>query len=267
MIHNDSLGGRVTQFFASKALRGRVASIPAPDFLPQQTRVYQLSEPVIDTHSLVESLARREGIYAGTVAHLNPQTGSVQLVNGTQLQAQRIVLAAGAGNQAVLDASHLGSPAMQRRPLQMLVGSGANLPPLWAHIVGTGSKPLATITTHQGYWYVGGGIAEDGAGQSEEAFLASAPTHLQRLLPSIDLSQIQWQSVRVDRAEPATANKARPDNPFVAHQDRLSVAWPTKLALAPALADELLPNFTSGEQPKLDLPAPTIASTPWNPNA
>ena len=266
MINNDSLGGKVTQFFASKALRGRVDTVTPPDFLPSSAKVYQLNEPVIDTHSLIQALAQTDGIYAGHVDQLDPETGVVTLQSGVRVQAENILLAAGEGNEAILTSSQIDSPQMQRRPLQMLVGFG-DLPPLWAHIVGTGSKPLATITTHNGAWYVGGGIAENGVELNETEFVKQAPASLAKLLPSVDLSSVLWESVRVNRAEPASKDKARPDHPYYSRQGRLGIAWPTKLALSPALADQALQHFTDGTQPKLDLPMPPIASTPWSQHA
>lgn len=263
MIHNDSLSGKVTQFFASKALRGRVESIRAPDFLPKKTRVYRLAEPVIDTQSLISKLGQLPGIGRGQVSQIDPESAIVTLVDGMQIQAKHIVLCAGEGTEA-LTSDLANMPKMQRRPLKMLVGKG-RLPELWAHIVGAGTKPLATITTHNGFWYVGGGIAEDGVNDPD--FLTRAPAQLQRLLPSLDLSDIQWSAVDINRAEPATENAARPDNPYVSAQGRLTVAWPTKLALSPALADEVLPHLQSGRSDPLGLPAPDLATTPWSAHA
>jgi len=46
---------------------------------------------------------------------------------------------------------------------------------------------------------------------------------------------------RVNRAEPSTRDGNRPDTAFVSQSNNLIVEWPTKLALAPALADQVLP--------------------------
>lgn len=266
MIHNDSMAGRVTQFLASKALRGRVEADHTPEFLPANTKVYRLSEPVIDTRSLVQKLSEVGNLIEDTATKIDAQNGVVTLASGEQFQADRIVLTAGEGIEGILNASAISKPTMQRRPLQMLVGHG-ELPPLWAHIVGTGTKPLATITTHNGVWYVGGGIAEDGAAQTEAEFLNTAPVRLQALLPSIDMSAVEWQSIPINRAEPATDTASRPDHPFVSLSDCLCVAWPTKLALAPALSDEVLPWLKSGHGEEISDKAPPLATTPWHPYA
>ncbi|QGG79085.1 FAD-dependent oxidoreductase [Litorivicinus lipolyticus] len=262
MIHDSSLGGRLVQFFASKALAGRMESVAPPSFLSPDRRVYQLSEPVVDTDSVVQCLAAAAPVWAATVNQIDIKTGVVSLDDGRTVTAERIFLLAGAGNELVLNNSRLAMPAMQRRPLQMLVGRGA-LPPMWAHIVGTDTKPLATITTHNGFWYIGGDIAERGATQSESEFLTTAPARLAQLLPDIDLSAVEWSCVRVDRAEPATQNKARPDHPYWHQQGRLFTGWPTKLALAPALADALIPHFSPNHADIATESVP-LATTPWN---
>ena len=264
MVHNDSLSGKITQFFASKALRGRVESVTPPAFLPANTRVYKLSEPVVDTESLIRSLAKTPGIGAGVVEKIEPESGIVTLADGSKIQAEKIFLCAGEGTEDLLTQSSLITPKMQRRPLRMLVGQGP-LPELWAHIVGSGTKPLATITTHNGFWYVGGNIAEQGVNDSD--FLSNASKQLQQLLPSLDLSQVSWSAVDINRAEPATENAARPDNPFVRTAGRITVAWPTKLALSPALADQVLPLFSIAHSEPLPWAAPDLALTPWSANA
>ena len=60
---------------------------------------------------------------------------------------------------------------------------------------------------------------------------------LRWLEPTIETTRI----FRVNRAEPSTNEGNRPDTAFVTKCNNLIVAWPTKLALAPALADQILP--------------------------
>ncbi|MNH14896.1 hypothetical protein D3C79_744970 [compost metagenome] len=61
----------------------------------------------------------------------------------------------------------------------------------------------------------------------------------------------------------------RPDNAFLAEQNRLLVGWPTKLALAPDFADRVLANLErDGIKPSAhtalpDLPKPPLAVPVW----
>ena len=132
----------------------------------------------------------------------------------------------------------------------MVLVKGPTLKPLYAHCLGGGPKPRITVTTHpaangEWVWYLGGDIAEaDGVAREPAEQIAVAKKELGNLLPWVDLSQAQWATLRVNRAEPAQSGLVRPDNAFLADQGRLLVGWPTKLALAPdfglrQLTDEL----------------------------
>jgi glycine/D-amino acid oxidase-like deaminating enzyme len=59
-------------------------------------------------------------------------------VDGREIRAQRIVLSAGGGTEDLLHALGLNQPAMQRRPLHMVMAKGPNLKPLYAHCLGGG---------------------------------------------------------------------------------------------------------------------------------
>lgn len=253
MIHDRSLSGSVAQFLASKSLRGRVDKVAPPEFLDSDRRVFQLSEPVVDTASVLNALAAQVPMIEGSYEPCG-------CINGQPIEADRIIFTAGEGNESLMPAGI----AMQRRPLQMLVGRG-QLPALWAHLIGGSTKPLATITTHQGLWYVGGQIAEDGADQTEQEFLSAAPERLQKLLPEIDFTSVTWSSVRVNRAEPAQAMGNRPDSAYVSFSGNVATVWPTKLALAPAAADAVVPWMSKQRHGQLatEWTIPPLASTPW----
>ncbi|NWD92317.1 FAD-dependent oxidoreductase, partial [Pseudomonas sp. K5002] len=166
-------------------------------------------------------------------------------------------------------------PAMQRRPLHMIIAKGPGLKPLYAHCLGGGTKPRITVTTHPAadgnwVWYLGGDIAEaEGVARTPEQQIATAQKELGQLLPWIDMTQTQWATLRVDRAEPLQSGLTRPDNAFLAEQDRLLVGWPTKLALAPDFADRVInalerDGIKPGTTEKLpELPKPAIAQPAW----
>src|SRR5690606_24569218 len=122
-------------------------------------------------------------------------------------EAQRFVFAAGEGNEALLHGAGISGPAMQRRPLHMVMVKHDYPHPIFAHCIGTGSKPILTITSHptrdgQQVWYLGGNLAETGVELNSKDQIQSAQALLAELLPWVDLSRGQWASFFVNRAEP-----------------------------------------------------------------
>jgi glycerol-3-phosphate dehydrogenase len=281
-----TLAGNLTSFFASKAVRGRVDQVKGDQLPPAlqhrdfKGKVYRLAELVVDVPSLLARLAELagDGLLAGE--HLQPLLENGELagleVDGRRIRAQRIVLSAGAGTQGLLQALGETQPAMQLRPLHMIIAKGPSLKPLYAHCLGGGPKPRITVTTHpaangEWVWYLGGDIAEaDGVARDPAAQIATARKELGNLLPWVDLSQVQWATLRVNRAEPAQSGLVRPDNAFLADRQRLLVGWPTKLALAPDFADRVIAALErDGIQPGLanvpaDLPRPPLATPVWD---
>ncbi|MDD1975677.1 MULTISPECIES: NAD(P)/FAD-dependent oxidoreductase [Pseudomonas] len=280
-----TIAGNLTSFFASKAVRGRVDQVKGDQLPPAlqdrafKGKVYRLAELVVDVPSLLARLADLAGDSLLAGEQIEPLQDAGELlglrVDGREIRAQRIVLSAGAGNAALLEMIGLSQPAMQRRPLHMVIAKGASLKPLYAHCLGGGPKPRITVTSHpaadgQWVWYMGGDLAEaDGVAREPEAQIAAAKKEVASLLPWIDLSQVRWATVRIDRAEPAQSGLVRPDNAFLAEQNRLLVGWPTKLALAPDFADRVLANLErDGIKPRAhtalpDLPKPSLAVPVW----
>ncbi|MCI3907990.1 FAD-dependent oxidoreductase [Pseudomonas viridiflava] len=281
-----TIAGNLTSFFASKAVRGRVDQVRGEQLPPAlqhpkfKGKVYRLAELVVDVPSLINRLAELAGDSLLAGKQIEPLYEGDELVglrvDGTDIHAQRIVLSAGGGNADLLKAVGISQPQMQRRPLHMVLVKGPTLKPLYAHCLGGGTKPRITVTTHpaadgQWVWYLGGDLAEaDGVAREPEAQIAVARKELEALLPWVDLSQAQWATLRVDRAEPAQSGLVRPDNAFLDSQKRLMVGWPTKLALAPDFADRVL-SVLSREgihptpQPALaNVPKPPIAVPVWD---
>lgn len=280
-----TLAGNLTSFFASKAVRGRVDQVKGEQLPPAlqaqgfKGKVYRLAELVIDVPSLLANLAQLAGdsLLAGErVEPLREGDALVGLrVDGREIRAQRIVLSAGAGTRDLLQALGLEQPAMQTRSLHMVLAKGPNLKPLYAHCLGGGPKPRVTVTTHpaadgQWVWYLGGDLAEaDGVAREPAAQIAAAQKEVASLLPWIDQSQVRWATLRVDRAEPAQSGLVRPDNAFLAEQQRLLVGWPTKLALAPDFSDRVLASLERdgihpAAKPDLSgLPRPSVAVPAW----
>ncbi len=124
------------------------------------------------------------------------------------------------------------------------------------------------MTTHpaadgQWVWYMGGDIAEsEGVAREPAEQIATAQKEIGQLLPWIDLSTVQWATLRVDRAEPLQSGLTRPDNAFLAEEGRLLVGWPTKLALAPDFADRVIDSLArDGIQPGAGIGVAVAAKT------
>lgn len=280
-----TLGSRIAGFFGSKLLRGRVDALRPADW-PMVLRdpdhvaaVYALDEMVLDVPRLLQALAapRLALIRQGRVA-LRSQDDSgvlldVTLPDGSRgaLAAHHVVMTGGAGNAEMLAGLGLPATTAQLRPLHMLMIDNAP-GPLWAHCFDASDKPRVTVTTHRRsdgglIWYVGGLLAENGVMQDEAALITTARAEFAMLLPGLDLSQSRFAGLRVDRAEGATADGRKPDGPVLHRAGRVRLAWPTKLALSPQLADLVLADLPppSGMTVTLpsDWPAPGIAPPPW----
>ncbi|MCQ4346297.1 FAD-dependent oxidoreductase [Pseudomonas stutzeri] len=280
-----TLAGNLTSFFASKAMRGRVDAVKGEALPPAlrhpkfRGKVYRLAELVLDVPSLIARLAELAGdsLLAGRrIEPLRDADGLAGLhVDGREIRARRVVLCAGAGNAGLLAALGIEQPRQQLRPLHMVLVKAATLQPLYAHCLGGGPKPRVTVTSHpaadgQWVWYLGGDLAEtEGVARDEVAQIRAAQRELGELLPWLDLSGAEWRTLRVDRAEPAQSGLVRPDNAFLDEQGALLVGWPTKLALAPDLADRVIAALgRAGIRPGAhaappELPRPAVAAPLW----
>lgn len=284
----NTLTGQLTGFFASKAMRERIHAVSEserpealkhPDF---RGRVYRLAELVLDVPSLLKRLIALSGDSLLAAPTLQPAYDNAHQLVGFYVQnrrilAQRIVLCAGAGNEALLQQLGLSQPAMQRRPLHMVMVGSKHLKPLYAHCMGHGPKPRVTVTTHDPrdgslIWYLGGDLAESsGVARTEAEQIRFAQQELHSLLPWINLNNARWATVRVDRAEPAQQGLTRPDSASLTEHGRLLVGWPTKLALAPDLSTRVLHALQQAQiQPQGHVPTapqgvrrPEVAAPFW----
>lgn len=300
MWSGGSARSRLKTFLGSKALQGRIDALPVdqyPAFFHEEesgkTRIkgtlYQLSDFVVDTPSLLETLA-------APFANRIFRCGEIVLQGESQLrlhheshtialQAAHIILCAGEGNEALLSAWQapigLEKPAMQRRPLHMVSVRVAHPAPPYLHCIGDsfGMTPRLTITSHpcpdqdqHWIWYLGGELAESGVKRSPEQQRRTARQELASLFPWIDLSGASWHSFFINRAEPRVADLQRPDTAWIAECGKILVCWPTKLTLSPDLGDRVSQLLTSlPPAPGNDaaqalaalLPLATLASAPW----
>jgi len=292
MWSKNQLSSKMVSFFASKALSSRMQTVDKterpilfqhPDF---KGALYQLDEPVLDIASVIQCLV---GPWQDRIIqyskdteiswqHDDGKTQSIQLGDEIKISAQHFVLTAGEGNEALLNSLNINKPTMQCRPLQMVLCKAKNkqqaLPAIYAHSLGSGSKPIATITSHfdkenNVVWYIGGNIAEQGVGKSFEKLTAEATDLLKDILPWFELPELTWATHAINRAEPKQSALSRPDTAFVESKNNIHIAWPTKLALAPDLADKVIEkiqaNIQVGEhKPLTDLAELKISEPLWD---
>lgn len=248
--------------------------------------VFRLDEQVIDPVGLVCDLARQN---AAHVLRYDPhelkveraRDGRIRIVEVCSgaaaaprlaLRPRFVILAAGAGNADLRARFGLSEPAMQLRPLHMVMLRGA-LPELNGHCA-DGARTRVTVTTaHDSagrrIWQVGGQLAEDGVSMDRGALIAHARAELTATLPGVALDNVEWGAYRVDRAEAACGGK-RPETISVRQEGNVITAWPTKLALAPqlaaAIAARLEPNGAAPAaylEAVAEWPRPVVAQPPW----
>ena len=284
-----SLRSQMAMLGARTALRTKPIET-APDERPAALAsapgaVYRVDEPVVDTLSLVRAFAsihdRRmvaaEGVDAVTLTAPTRRGAPFEVACGPSgarvLEADAVVLAAGAWNEALRARLGLPTGRMQRRPLHMTLVRG-DLPELHGHCV-DGAATRVTITTStdaagRTVWQVGGQLAESGVERSPDDLLRRAAGELAETLGSVDLRGAEWATYRIDRAELATAGGARPDDAQILEDGPPGAItlWPTKLALAPRAAERVLESLgrlgtpRSGRRP-IDGPRPALGLPPW----
>jgi glycine/D-amino acid oxidase-like deaminating enzyme len=282
---------QVVSFFGSKALRGRSSGIARQDYPAvfdtdaYEGKLFRIDEPVVDPVSVIRELARgvAEETYLiewGKNASIQSERGEISSITLTtdsgetiDVQAKDYLLAAGAGNGPILEELGIPAPAMQLRPLHQLIIRKAGLPHFFSVCVGTGAKPPLVSTTHvdragRTVWYVGGDIAEqNGVARSEAEQIDAGKALFAKLMPWFDLDGAEWFTWRGNRAEPHTGTGDRPSGAYLKRVGNVLVAWPTKFALAPNLADQVLLETTNEENggvPSLDLPRPGPGRAPWD---
>lgn len=210
-------------------------------------------DPVIDVKSLLRAL--------GTGAH--HAGGFIELP-----KAKATLYAAGRGNNRLMEASSFGLPV--GRPLRMVMIRGMDHP-LFEHVMGMSSKPLATVTSHRfdgaWVWYVGGQVAERATSLDEESAVAFARERMAKLYPQETFTGCAWAVHNVTRWEgPGSGTR-----PTLIRWDsyQMAIGWPGKMALAPAFSDlvnEWLDDIgvkPSDTLTEIGLPAAPVARYPW----
>ena len=278
-----SLASRITGFFASRVMRARTMALE-PEQRPAlfqhsdfRGSIYRLDEPVFDTVSVLKALA--VPVSSALVAikkeslQLHSDSLSVEAGDGKpyRIGFGKLILMAGPGNDSLLVSAGRSEPAMQLRPLKMVMVRGGLTEKVFAHCMGAGINPRVTITSHTDHdnnivWYLGGQLAEDGVHRSDADQIARAQRELTELIPWQRFDAAQWAVLDIDRAEVRHADGHRPDSFYIDQQDNIVTAWPTKLALAPLLAQKVVELLGGGRKTMSELPpwpSPPFAEFPW----
>lgn len=293
---SDGLTSRLSTFFASRAVQGRMDKVAREDYPPLldnpafSGQVYRLQDIVLDVPSVLEALVEksRERIFslAGSDYEWRRAKDSAELIirserGALRVRARQFVFTAGKGNAELLDALDVHKPQMQTRPLHQVWVKHNLDHRFFGHCLGADTTPRLSISTHPTadgaqVWSLGGSLAEAGVALSPDELIATAQKEIAELLPWVDQSGFQWMTRRIDRAEARQRNFLRPDKAFAKAADGIAnviVGWPTKLTLAPNLANEVIQILNKrqikpgmGETTVLQdlLPLAELAPTPWD---
>ena len=285
MWSTPSLLSRLSGFFASRVVRGRMVAVNKnnrPAVFQNKKfkgKVYQLDEPVLDAGSVINALATpniKNIMHIKTATKFSKSEINVEDFNGQSwnIISEKIILAAGQGNAFLLKEMGRDVPEMQLRPLQMVMVRGGLPEKLYAHCLGASANPRITITSHEDkqgniVWYLGGQLAEEGINRTAEEQINKAKKELQSLMPWLNFSKMQWATLNISRAEPKQKEGKRPATSFCYEENNLITTWPTKLALSPKLAADVLEQLNkqnvskSGDKKMPDFSHAVISDLPW----
>ena len=289
MWSSGSLRSRLKTFLGSKSLRGRVEAVAPGSYPPffQNASVrgslYQLPDFVVDSESLVETLASKQksAIFSlpdsGVSFEISDQKGDRVAVftyhgRNISLSAKRFIFTAGEGNESLVKAARLLKAETQTRPLNMVYFKQRDLPQIYVHCIGDSFSlsPKLTVTSHQDVkgdtvWYLGGEIAESGVGKSETEQITAAQCAISREFPWLDCSSAEWRCFTINRSEANINGNHRPDDAYFLRDKNILAAWPTKLTLTPALAEQILQNLIADRISPSTGPADWISEADFEP--
>ena len=218
--------------------------VDPPDCLGHH-QVHDLEENIIDPGVVLNHLREKHHPFCHHgLVKVTRMAGGFEILTGTEhILTKHLILAAGAGNEAL--GMMLGRPPgfMQRRPLRMYLIRGA-LPDLYGHAMQNKEVALTIHTIpckhNERIWIIGGALAEDAPELHADEAEHRLRNALMLFLPGGLPTGCWWSSYRIDRAEKATTDGQRPDDVCVELVDGVHYVWPTKLVLAPRAADILL---------------------------
>ena len=254
-MFSENRTGKLASFFASKALRGRIEKLnegTRPNcFKYFNGVVYKLNDFVLDTGSLLSELTKhlknrlfKLDCSEKTVRHV--EGGYEISLSDFTIKSKVFINCAGVGTRKILQDLKITDFEIQNRPLKQIIVDAPNQTNMFAHCITNLSslEPRLTITTHASgskkVWYIGGQLASQGASLSDEAQIAYAKKELTDCVPWLSWKDANWRVLSIDRAEPLTVNRLKPDEAFAKRSENFIQCFPTKLTLAPDLGDKVL---------------------------
>ncbi len=238
----------------------------------------RLAEPVFDVPSVVAAFAANHGPRIRQLT-IDDATWSwdaarerhrIALGDGI-VEARWMIATAGGGNGPLATLTQTAAAA-QERPLHMVLLKG-DLPAIYLHADVRKARPGMTISSHRApdggmVWYIGGDIAEVGVPMSETGVLTEAVRRIGRFFPSLPLRDIRGAARRISRHEAGTRDTRIPEGPVIrtGGVPNSLIAWPTKLAYAPMLAEAVVAALDGpSDRPAPDLPGtpPPVGRPPW----
>lgn len=275
LIPKGFMGGLI-KLVTKQALGNNVHEVSKAEW-PEEIRdsgfkgtVVFMDEPVLDIPSVLRSLADP---YKGSIRAIDSDRDPFEFLAEHNIEPGHIIFTGAASNaQIASKAQHDKGLQTQARPL--LMGFLKPAPyALYAHLVGSSDKPVATITTHKTLdgelvWYLGGGVAERGKDSDPKEVYEATIKGFKKYLPNVDLSAVKWAVLPIDRIEgKSDIDGWMPDTPTIHSHGNVHYCWPTKLTFAPLLSDRLLEKVGDPSHAQTDwsfLPEVDYTHTPWD---
>lgn len=281
LIPSGFMGG-LTKLVTKKALGSSVHEIPRDEWSDDikssgfKGSVVFMGEPVLDIPSVIRALAEP---YKSSIKQITLEQAAspFKFLKENNINAKRVIFTGAASNHDIAKTcAQDDGLATQKRPLMQ--GMMKNAPfPLYAHLVGKTDKPVASITTHEMndatlVWYLGGGVAERAKDTNPDDVYNDIIKAFQSYLPAIDLSNIEWSVLPIDRIEGKSKTDSwMPDTPTIHNTEAALYCWPTKLTFAPMLSNMILKNLknsnitpSSRQSDFLFLKNAKYTQTPWD---
>jgi len=254
-MFSDGQIGKLASFFASKSLRGRIQKVDQKNkpvcFSGFDGLIYKLNDFVLDTESLLSELTRglEDRILKLKCSNQNIkkiEQGYEIMLSDTCIKSSVLINCAGNGSKILLDELKIDSFKTQNRPLKQIILDAPGQLDMFAHCITNLStnEPRMTITTHRSasnkIWYVGGQLATNGADLTDEKLIENAKKELRQCMPWLTITDNAWRTFSVDRVEPLTQNRLKPNEAFAKRSQNFLQCFPTKLTLTPDLGDKVL---------------------------